>query len=65
MLLSSICLKNVAILKKGHLDVPSDAQGILYLGFNDHVKETVPRLVDRLTNAGFILDPSNITKASL
>jgi predicted nucleotide-binding protein len=64
MLLSSIGRKNVAILKKGHVDVPSDAQGILYLGFNDHVKETVPRLVDRLTNAGFVLDPSNITKAS-
>ncbi|WP_230425822.1 TIR domain-containing protein [Plesiomonas shigelloides] len=64
MLLSSIGRKNVAILKKGHVDVPSDAQGILYIGFNDHVKEAVPRLVDRLTNAGFVLDPSNITKAS-
>jgi predicted nucleotide-binding protein len=64
MLLSSIGRKNVAILKKGHVDVPSDAQGILYIGFNDHVKEVVPRLVDRLTNAGFVLDPSNITKAS-
>lgn len=64
MLLSSIGRKNVAILKKGHVDVPSDAQGILYLGFNDHVKEVVPRLVDRLTNAGFVLNPSNITKAS-
>lgn len=64
MLLSSIGRKNVAILKKGHVDVPSDAQGILYLGFNDHVKEVVPRLVDRLTSAGFVLDPSNITKAS-
>jgi predicted nucleotide-binding protein len=64
MLLSSIGRKNVAILKKGHVDVPSDAQGILYLGYNDHVKEVVPRLVDRLTHAGFKLDPSNITKAS-
>lgn len=50
--------------KKGHLDVPSDAQGILYLGFNEHVKEAVPRLVHRLTNAGFVLDPINITKES-
>lgn len=64
MLLSSIGRKNVAILKKGHVDVPSDAQGILYLGYNGHVKEVVPRLVDRLTNAGFKLDSSNITKAS-
>lgn len=64
MLLSSIGRKNVAILKKGHLDIPSDAQGILYLGYNDHVKEVVPRLVDRLTSAGFVIDPSSITKAS-
>ena len=64
MLLSSLGRKNVAILKKGHVDVPSDAQGILYLGFNDHVREAVPRLVDRLSAAGFLLDPSNITKAS-
>ncbi|HDS1675545.1 TPA: nucleotide-binding protein [Stenotrophomonas maltophilia] len=64
MLLSAIGRTNVAILKKGHMEVPSDAQGILYLPFNDHVKEVVPRLVDRLTNAGFVLDPSSITKAS-
>lgn len=64
MLLSSVGRANVAILKKGHVDVPSDAQGILYLGFNDHVKEVVPRLVDRLRHAGFVLDASNITKAS-
>lgn len=64
MLLSSIGRKSVAILKKGHVDVPSDAQGILYLGYNEHVKEVVPRLVDRLTHAGFKLDPSSITKAS-
>lgn len=38
MLLSSIGRKNVAILKKGHVDVPSDAQGILYLGFNDQAR---------------------------
>ncbi len=56
--------QNVAILKKVHLEVPSDAQGILYLSFNDHVKEVVPRLVDRLTDAGFVIDPSAITKAS-
>lgn len=64
MLLSSIGRKNVAILKKGHVDVPSDANGILYHGFNDHVKEVVPKLVDRLTEAGFRLDPTNITRAA-
>jgi predicted nucleotide-binding protein len=64
MLISAIGRPNVAILKKGHLEVPSDAQGILYIPFNDHVKETVPKLVDRLRAAGFVLSPQAITNAS-
>jgi predicted nucleotide-binding protein len=39
MLISAAGRANVAILKKGHLEVPSDAQGILYIPFNEHVKE--------------------------
>lgn len=64
MLISAVGRSNVAILKKGHLEVPSDAQGILYIPFNDHVKETVPKLADRLRAAGFVLNPEAITKAS-
>lgn len=64
MLIAAIGRPNVAILKKGHLEVPSDAQGILYIPFNDHVKETVPKLVDRLRAAGFVLSPQAITNAS-
>jgi predicted nucleotide-binding protein len=48
MVLAALGRQNVAILKKGHIETPSDAQGIIYLPFNDHVKETVPKLVDRL-----------------
>lgn len=64
MLISALGRKNVAILKKQHLEVPSDAQGILYIPFNDHVKEAVPKLVDRLRSAGFVLNPEAITRAS-
>ena len=64
MLISAIGRCNVAILKKGHIEAPSDAQGILYIPFNDHVKETVPKLADRLRAADFVLNPANITKAS-
>lgn len=64
MLIAAIGRQNVAILKKGHLEVPSDAQGILYLPFNDHVKEIVPKLVDRLRASGFTLSAEAITKAS-
>jgi predicted nucleotide-binding protein len=64
MLISSLGRPNVAILKKGHLEVPSDADGILYIGFNDHVKETVPRLAERLNQAGFKIDATAISKAA-
>ena len=64
MLLSALGRQNVAILKKGHIEIPSDAQGILYIPFNDHVKEVVPKLVDRLRAAGFDLKPAAITRAS-
>ena len=64
MLISAVGRPNVAILKKGHIEVPSDAQGILYIPFNDHVKETVPKLADRLRSAGFVLNPEAITRAS-
>jgi len=64
MLISAIGRSNVAILKKGNIEYPSDTQGILYIPFNDHVKETVPKLADRLRAAKFVLNPENITKAS-
>lgn len=64
MLISSIGRKNMAILVKGHLEKPSDADGILYIPFNNHVKETVPRLANRLKDSGFILSPDKITHAS-
>lgn len=64
MLLSSLGRENVAILQKQHLEQPSDANGILYLHFNDHVKETVPRLAQRLQKSGFIIDSDKIASAS-
>jgi predicted nucleotide-binding protein len=64
MLISAVGRGNVAILKKGHLEAPSDAQGILYIPFNDHVKETVPKLADRLRQSGFVLNPESISRAS-
>lgn len=64
MLISALKRPNVAILKKGYVETPSDAHGIIYIGFNEHVKETVPKLVDRLNQAGFDLDSAAITRAT-
>lgn len=64
MLISSLRRNNVAILKKGPIEVPSDAQGIIYIQFINHVKEAVPKLADRLNHAGFNLSSAAITRAT-
>lgn len=65
MLISSLKRANVAILKKGCLEVPSDAEGIIYLPFNNHVKEVVPKLVERLGSAGIAISSKAVVSASL
>lgn len=64
MLISALTRKNVAILIKQHVEIPSDTQGIIYIPFNEHVKETVPDLSGRLINAGFSLDAKKVAYAS-
>jgi predicted nucleotide-binding protein len=64
MLLASLTRDKVVILVKGHVELPSDAHGIIYLHFNDHVKEQVPRLAERLAAAGFDIDAKRVMKAA-
>jgi predicted nucleotide-binding protein len=49
---------------KGHVDIPSDLQGIIRLGYNDHIREIVPKLCQRLRDAGFDIDTSKLASAS-
>ncbi len=64
MLLAAVGRPNVAILQKGILEIPSDINGIIYIPFNNHVKEAVPKLVERLNQAGFNLDTTAIARAT-
>jgi predicted nucleotide-binding protein len=64
MMLAALGRPRVVVLRKGHLEPPSDAAGIIYIPFQHHVRETVPKLVDRLRAVGFELDPDAITRAS-
>jgi predicted nucleotide-binding protein len=64
MLLSSLTRKNMAIVIKGHIELPSDLEGIIRFGYNDHVREIVPKLCQRLKEAGFGLTPDQIASAS-
>lgn len=63
MLLASLTRKRCAILQKGFVELPSNMGGVITIPFNDHVRETVPKLVQRLQEAGFKLDPSAIGRA--
>lgn len=64
MLIAALGRPNVAILQKGELEIPSDAKGIIYIPFETHVRETVPKLTQRLNKAGFKLDSTAVAKAS-
>jgi predicted nucleotide-binding protein len=64
MLIAALGRPNVVILKKGEVEIPSDAHGIIYAEFTAHVKEIVIKLVQRLGAAGFKLTSDAIGKAS-
>ena len=65
MLLSSLTRKRCAILTKGFVEMPSNMGGVITIPFNDHVREAVPKLVQRLQEAGFKLDPTAIGQAQV
>ena len=64
MVMAALGRGKMVILKKGALEMPSDAAGILYIEFNDHVREIVPKLAQRLQGAGFEIDSRKIAEAS-
>lgn len=63
MLLASLTRERMAIVVKGHLEMPSDLQGVIHFGFNDHVREIIPKLCQRLKEVGFELSPQQIASA--
>lgn len=60
MLLASLTRRRCAILQKGFVESPSNMGGVITIPFNNHVREAVPKLVQRLQEAGFKLDPSAV-----
>ncbi|WP_409361157.1 TIR domain-containing protein [Bartonella heixiaziensis] len=63
MLISALSRKNVAILRKQDVEIPSDITGILYIPFKNEVSETVKKLIQRLIESGFTLDSKAILDA--
>ena len=54
MVMAALGRKNMAILKKGNLEIPSDCDGIIRLEFNEDVADVRDQLVKRLRTAGLI-----------
>jgi anti-sigma factor RsiW len=46
-------LKTFGAMREGALELPSDAGGILYIEFNDHVREITPNWRSDFKSAGF------------
>ena len=63
MLLASLTRERMAILVKGHVEMPSDLQGIIQLRYNDRIAEVIPKLCARLREAGIELSQEAITAA--
>ena len=64
MVLARLGRKRVAILLKGKsLERPSDIDGLIYIPFSTHVKDTKDKLVANLHEAGFQFDPRILVKA--
>jgi predicted nucleotide-binding protein len=64
MLLSSLTRLRMAILVKGHVELPSDLSGVIQLRYNNHVREIIPKLCQRLQESGFELDTNKIASAA-
>ena len=64
MLLSSLTRARMAIVVKGHIEIPSDLEGIIRFGYNDHVKEIIPKLCQRLREANFEVNSEQIAAAA-
>ena len=64
MVLARLGRRRVAILLKGKaLERPSDIDGLIYIPFSSHVKETKDKLVANLHDAGFSFNPTDIVKS--
>jgi predicted nucleotide-binding protein len=65
MVLASLGRSRMVLLKKGALELPTDVNGVIYLEFNDHVKEIAVKLATRMKGAGIEIDDARIHAAAV
>lgn len=64
MVLASLGRDRMVLLKKGALELPTDVNGVIYLEFNEHVKEIAVKLATRMKGAGIEIDDALIHAAA-
>lgn len=64
MVLASLGRERMVLLKKGALELPTDVNGVIYLEFNEHVKEVAVKLATRMKGAGIEIDDALIHSAA-
>lgn len=64
MVLASLGRERMVLLKKGALELPTDVNGVIYLEFNDHVKEVAVKLATRMKGAGIEIEDTLIHSAA-
>lgn len=63
MLIATLPLCKIAILYKEGVEIPSDVSGVHYLSFKEDVKETFPKLIERLKKAEVPFNQNEISCA--
>ena len=63
MLLASLTRERMMVIIKGHLEIPSDIDGLIRVHYNGHIKEVASKIAQNLQNAGFTISASQIAAA--
>ena len=56
MILASLGCNRMVLLKKGAFELPTNVNGVIYLEFNDHVKEIAVKLATHMKGVGIEID---------
>lgn len=64
MVMASLGRERMVLLKKGALELPTDVNGVIYLEFNDHVKEVTVKLASRMKGSGIEIEHALIHSAA-
>ena len=63
MLLGKLGRQKIAILVKGNVERPSDLGGVLYINYNDGIKDDGMKLISKLRESGIEISEQDVETA--